>query len=76
MLRRVNTKSVPTEKTLSALASEPVARLPTMTDEEQRLGLEIYRHIAHGEPVRRADLAEALPHSVRKYAVEAYASRV
>src|SRR5438128_10190702 len=31
-----------------------------MTGEEQRLGLEIYRQLAHGEPVLRSELAEAL----------------
>jgi len=47
-------------KTLNALASELLARLPTMTGEEQRLGLEIYRQLAEGEPVLKSDLAEAL----------------
>ena len=47
-------------KTLTALASELLARLPTMTGEEQRLGLEIYRQLAQGEPVLRSALAEAL----------------
>ena len=47
-------------KTLTALASELLARLPTMTEEEQRLGLEIYRQLAQGEPVLRSELAEAL----------------
>jgi len=46
--------------TLSALAAELLARLPTMSDEEQRLGLEIYRQLAQGEPVVRSKLAEAL----------------
>jgi len=46
--------------TLSALASELLARLPTMTDEERRLGLEVYRQLARGEPVLRLSLAEAL----------------
>ncbi len=45
---------------MNTLASHLLARLPTMTDEERRLGLEIYRELAHGEPVLRADLAEAL----------------
>src|SRR5207245_7347415 len=31
-----------------------------MTWEEQRLGLEIYRQLAQGEPVLRSELAEAL----------------
>src|SRR5438445_5333449 len=48
--------------TLSALASELLARLPTMTDEERRLGLEVYRQLARGEPVLRISLAEALDH--------------
>lgn len=48
------------EKTLTALASDLLARLPIMTDEEKRLGLEIYRELAHGEPVVRAALADAL----------------
>ena len=47
-------------KTLNALASELLARLPTMTGEEQRLGLEIYRQLTEGEPVLKSDLAEAL----------------
>ena len=46
--------------TLSALASELLTRLPTMTDEERRLGLEVYRQLARGEPVLRFSLAEAL----------------
>jgi len=46
--------------TLSALASELLARLPTMTAEERRLGLEVYRQLARGEPVLRFSLAEAL----------------
>ncbi len=56
----MNTGSVPVEKTLTVLASDLLARVPTMTDEERRLGLEIYCELAHGEPVLRADLAEAL----------------
>ena len=48
--------------TFSALASELLARLPTMTDEERRLGLEVYRQLARGEPVLRISLAEALDH--------------
>src|SRR5207245_11256880 len=47
-------------KPLNALASALLARLPTMTGEEQRLGLEIYRQLAQGEPVLKSDLAEAL----------------
>ncbi len=48
------------ERVLTALASELLARLPTMTGEEQRLGLEIYRQLAQGAPVLRSELAEAL----------------
>ena len=47
-------------KTLTALASELLARLPTMTEEERRVGLEIYRQLAQGEPVLRSQLAVAL----------------
>ncbi len=47
-------------KTFSALASDLLARLPTMTDEERRLGLELYRQLSHGEPVSKSRLAEAL----------------
>ena len=47
-------------KTVTALASELLARLPSVTGEEQRLGLEIYRQLAQGEPVLRSELAEAL----------------
>jgi len=56
----MNTRSVSVEQTLTALASNLLARLPTMTDEEKRLGLEIYHQLAYGEPVRSAALAEAL----------------
>src|SRR5258708_33894290 len=45
---------------LSALTSELLSRLPTIPGEERRLGLEIYRQLAHGEPVSRAELARAL----------------
>src|SRR5258708_14312452 len=48
------------ESELSALTSELLSRLPTITVEEQRLGLEIYRQLARGEPVSRAELAQAL----------------
>jgi alkylmercury lyase len=47
-------------KTLAAITSELLSRLPTMTGVEQRLGLEIYRQLAQGEPVSRAELAPAL----------------
>jgi len=48
------------ESELSALTSELLSRLPTITVEERRLGLEIYRQLARGEPVSRAELAQAL----------------
>ena len=48
------------ESELIALTSELLSRLPTMTGEEQRLGLEMYRQLARGEPVSRAELARAL----------------
>ena len=48
------------EYSMSDLVSDLLARLPTMTGEEQRLGLEIYHQLAYGEPVRSAGLAEAL----------------
>ena len=48
------------ESELSTLTSELLSRLPTITVEEQRLGLEIYRQLARGEPVSRAELARAL----------------
>ncbi len=43
-----------------SLESELLARLPTMNEEEKRLGLEIYRQLALGQSVERAGLAEAL----------------
>jgi len=46
--------------TAAAIASDLLARLPTMAEDERRLGLEIYRQLAEGEPVWRAALAEAL----------------
>jgi len=51
VLRSVNLKS---------LGSELLTRLPTMTEEERRLGLEIYRQLARGEPVLKPKLAGAL----------------
>ncbi len=50
------TQSAPTV----SLASELLTRLPTMNEEEKRVGLEIYRQLALGQPVQRAGLAEAL----------------
>ncbi len=38
------------ERTVSALASELLARLPSMAGEEQRLGLEIYRQPSPSDP--------------------------
>ncbi len=48
------------EQTLNTLTSELLLRLPTMTEEEQRLGLEIYRQLSSGEPVSAFGLATAL----------------
>ena len=36
---------------VGTLTSELLARRPTMAAEERRLGLEIYRQLAQGEPV-------------------------
>ncbi len=46
--------------TLGALTSDLLVRLPTMTEEERYLGLEIYRQLSRGEPVSTPGLAEAL----------------
>ncbi len=43
-----------------SLASEVLTRLPTMNEQEKRVGLEIYRQLALGQPVQRAALAKAL----------------
>ncbi len=43
-----------------SLASELLTLLPTVNEEEKRVGLEIYRQLALGQPVQRAGLAEAL----------------
>ena len=51
------------ERTLSTLASELLHRLPTMSEEERRLGLEIYRQLARGEPASTSSLAEAMRQS-------------
>src|SRR6266496_2654276 len=48
------------QQTLNGLASELLTHLPTMTEEERRLGLAIYGQLAHGEPVLRSSLVEAL----------------
>ncbi len=56
----ITSRSLPVGRSLSALTSDLLARLPTMTEEEQRLGLEIYRQLAQGEPVLRSELAAAL----------------
>src|SRR5438552_389325 len=37
--------------TLGTLTSDLLVRLPTMTEEERYLGLEIYRQLSRGEPV-------------------------
>ncbi len=52
-------------KSLAALTSELLARLPTMADNERRLGLEIYRQLAQGDPVPPPALADALHVSSR-----------
>jgi alkylmercury lyase len=46
--------------TLGQLASALLGRLPILTGEEQRLGVEIYRQLAEGRPVVASRLAEAL----------------
>ena len=48
------------QQTVSTLAFDLLSRLPTMTEEERRLGLEIYRQLSRGRPVPRSTLAEAL----------------
>lgn len=50
--------------TVGALASELLARLPAVAGEERRLGLEVYRQLAQGEPVLTSALARALHVSV------------
>ncbi len=45
---------------LNTLSSELLLRLPLMTDEERRVGLEIYRQLSAGEPVSTAGLAQSL----------------
>jgi alkylmercury lyase len=57
--------TIVTREPLSTLTSELLARLPTMTTEEQRLGLEIYRQLARGAPVPTRALAPALALPVR-----------
>lgn len=59
MLRGMNLKS---------LSSDLLTRLPAMTEEERRLGLEIYRQLAGGEPVLKSKLASAL--AVSNYALD------
>jgi alkylmercury lyase len=46
--------------TIDQLASDLLARLPVITGEEQRLGVEIYRQLAEGRPVAPSRLAQAL----------------
>jgi alkylmercury lyase len=46
--------------TVDQLASDLLARLPVVTGEEQRLGVEIYRQLAEGQPVAPSRLAQAL----------------
>ncbi len=55
------------EQTLSTLTSDLLFRLPTMTEEERLLGLEIYHQLSSGEPVSTFELGRALkspPHEV------------
>ncbi len=55
------------EQILDTLTTDLLLRLPTMTEEERRLGLEIYRQLSSGEPVSTFGLAKALkspPHEV------------
>jgi len=46
--------------TIDQLASDLLGRLPVITREEQRLGVEIYRQLAEGRPVALSRLAQAL----------------
>ena len=46
--------------TVDHLASDLLARLPVVTGNEQRLGVEIYRQLAEGQPVAPSRLAQAL----------------
>jgi len=46
--------------TVNQLTSNLLARLPVVTGEEQRLGVEIYRQLAEGRPVAPSRLAQAL----------------
>jgi len=46
--------------TVDHIASDLLARLPVISGEEQRLGVEIYRQLAEGRPVALSRLAQAL----------------
>jgi alkylmercury lyase len=46
--------------TVDQLASDLLARLPVLTGEEQRLGVEIYRQLAEGQPVTPSRLGQVL----------------
>ena len=46
--------------TVDQLASDLLTRLPVITGEEQRLGVEIYRQLAEGRPVAPSRLAQVL----------------
>lgn len=48
------------EQTARTLASDLLPRLPSMTEEERRLGLEIYRQLSLGKAVPRSTLAKTL----------------
>jgi alkylmercury lyase len=54
--------------TVDQLASGLLARLPVVTGEEQRLGVEIYRQLAEGQPVAPSRLAQALRVATRDVA--------
>ena len=53
------------EMTVKTLTTDLLLRFPTMTEEEQRLGLEIYRQLSKGEPVSTTTLAEKVGLSTR-----------
>ena len=55
----------PTLMTANRLAVDLLARLPVISAEEQRLGVEIYHQLAKGHPVTSSRLAQALQLSPR-----------
>ena len=66
MLRGVGGR--PSSTDVEHLARDLLARLPILTGEEQRLGLEIYRQLAEGQPVAPSRLAQALRVATRDVA--------